>query len=58
VVIDIAMGARSEKHQPVGVIETQLLHLVLVLLEGSCKQGGQGHYPLLACFGCAPDVVT
>ena len=39
VVIDIAMGAGGQEDQPVRVIETQLLHLLLVLLEGICKQG-------------------
>lgn len=58
VVIDIAVGVGGEKHQPVRVIETQLLHLLLVLLEGGCDQCGERHYPLLACLGAAPDVVS
>ena len=37
VVIDIAVGAGGQEDQSVGVIETQLLHLLLVLLEGICK---------------------
>ena len=52
------MGAGGQEDQSVGVIETQLLHLVLVLLEGICKQGSQGHYPLLTSFGCAPNMIS
>jgi len=58
VVIDIAVGAGGEKHQPVGVIETQLLHLLLVLLERCGEQWGERHYPLLACLGAAPNMIS
>lgn len=57
-VIDIAVGAGSEEDQSVGVIETQLLHLLLVLLEDFSNQWRQRHQPLLACLGGSPDVLS
>jgi len=57
VVIDIAVGVGRQEDQPVRVIETQLLHLPLVLPQDLSKQWGQRHQPLLACLGAAPDVL-
>ena len=39
VVLDIAAAAESDKHQPIGLINAQLLHLLLVLLQGLQHQG-------------------
>ena len=57
-VIDIAVGVGGEEHQSVRVIEIPLLHLPLMLLQDGGNQRGQGHHPLLACLGAAPDVVA
>ena len=58
VVIDIRVGVGREEDQSVGVIETQLLHLTLMLLQGGGDQRGEWDDPLLTCLGGAPDVLT
>ena len=58
VVIEIAVGAGRKEDQPVRVIETQVLHLLLVLSQGAGDQWGERHQPLLTRLGASPDVIS
>ena len=58
VVIDIGVAAVSDKHQPIGLIDAQLLHLLLVLLQGLQHLERQWHNTLSSCLGGCPAVMT
>ena len=57
-VVDVGVTGGGDKHQPVGVINPQLLHLLLVLLEGLQHLGRQWHNSLPPCLGGSPTVLT
>ena len=57
-VVDIRVAGGGDKHQSVGVVNPQLLHLLLVLLEGLQHLGRQGHHTLPPCLGGRPTVLT
>ena len=58
VVIDIAVAAVRNKHQPIGLIDAQHLHLLLVLLQHIQHLLCQWHHSLLACLRGSPAVMT
>jgi len=53
-VVDVAVAGAGEKHQSIGVIHAQQLHLSLVLLEGLQHLGRQWHHTLSPCLGGSP----
>ncbi len=57
-VVDVGVAGGGDKHQPVGVVNPQVLHLLPVLLEGLQHLGRQWHHSLLTCLGGRPTVLT
>ena len=58
VVIDIGVAAVSDKHQPIGLIDAQLRHLLLMSPQGLKHLERQWHNTLSPCLGWSPAVMT
>ena len=53
-VVDVGVAGGGDKHQPVGVIHAQLLHLLLMLPQGLQHLGRQWHHTLSPCLRWSP----
>ena len=53
-VVDVWVTGGGEKHQPIRLMHTQVLHLPLVLSQGLKHLRSKGHHTLLARLGGSP----
>jgi hypothetical protein len=57
-VVDVGVAGGGDKHQSVGVVNPQLLHLLLMLPQGLLHLGRQWHHTLFPCLSGRPTVLT